>query len=127
MDIVKLAHNIYSNYWCRSLFLNSKIKELRDVNFIYIYSCISKNPNVTIETVLENPDKPWNFYTITLNPNITWNIVSSNPDKNWNYSYLSENPNITWDIVRDNPDIPWSIDTTPKNQKNIKSNENLRL
>ena len=31
----------------------------------------------------------------------------NNPDKKWDYISLSRNPNITWDIVNANPDIEW--------------------
>jgi len=65
---------------------------------------ISKNPNVTWDTVCENPDWPWNYKGLSANPNITWDIVQENPDLPWNYKYLSTNPNITWDIVQENLD-----------------------
>jgi hypothetical protein len=35
--------------------------------------------------------------------------VQANPDRPWNYSSLSENPNITWEIVKENPDRPWKF------------------
>ena len=41
--------------------------------------------------ILDNSDKPWNYYWLSLNPNITWDIVKNNLDNPWNYNYLSCN------------------------------------
>ena len=60
------------------------------------------------EFVMENPDKPWNWYWLSANPNITMEIVAANPDAPWDWSWLSANPNITWEIVKANPDKPWN-------------------
>ena len=54
-----------------------------------------------------NPDKPWDFWSLSRNPNITWDIVKANPDKPWDFWSLSGNPNITCDIVKANPDDRW--------------------
>jgi hypothetical protein len=45
-----------------------------------------------------NPDKPWDYHSLSLNPNITWDIVETNQEKPWDYEYISINPNITWNI-----------------------------
>ena len=34
-------------------------------------------------------------------------FIKNNPDKDWNWSSISENQNITWKIIQDNPDCPW--------------------
>ena len=71
---------------------------------------LSSNPNITIEIVNANPDKPWNWYGLSSNPNITMEIVNANPDKHWNWYGLSWNPNITIEFVNANLDKPWSWD-----------------
>jgi len=52
---------------------------------------LSKNPNITWEIVLKNPNKPWAWDGLSQNPNITWEIVSQNLDKKWNWYWLSRN------------------------------------
>ena len=56
--------------------------------------------------ILDNPDKPWNWYGISQNPNITWEIIQENPDKPWEWGLngISRNSNITCDIIQANPD-----------------------
>ncbi len=61
---------------------------------------LSWNPNITFDIVLNNLDKPWNWYYLSANSNITFDNVLNNPDKHWNWYYLSFNPNITFDIVQ---------------------------
>ena len=56
--------------------------------------------------ILEDSDKPWNWYSLSYNDNITWEIIKNNPEKPWVWYCLSYNTNITWDIVKDNPDKP---------------------
>jgi hypothetical protein len=45
------------------------------------YDSLSLNPNITWDVVINNTDKPWNWYCLNNNPNITWDIVINNPDK----------------------------------------------
>ena len=42
--------------------------------------------------ILNNPNKPWNYYPLSKNPNITWEIVINNLQIKWSYKDLSENP-----------------------------------
>ena len=46
--------------------------------------------------IIENPDKPWNWYNLSHNPNITWDIIRDNPDVKWDWNRISFNSNITW-------------------------------
>ena len=36
------------------------------------WGSLSRNPNITMKDIKENPDKPWNWYYISSNP-FTWN------------------------------------------------------
>ena len=38
--------------------------------------------------ILDNPEKPWDYFELSSNPNITWEIVKANPEKPWDYSLL---------------------------------------
>ena len=40
----------------------------------------------------DNPDKPWNWKSISMNPNITMDIIRDNPDKPWCWLHISQNP-----------------------------------
>ena len=92
-------------YYCRML-RKRHIQEVLShpkIEFLYL-SC---NPNITWDIVIENIEKPWNWYRISMNPNITWEIVRGNSELPWDWHGVSVNPNITWEIIRDNSDIPW--------------------
>ena len=53
--------------------------------------CLSRNKNITIKHVLQNPDKPWDWNNLSHNPNITIEDVLRNPDKDWGWSFISYN------------------------------------
>ena len=44
-----------------------------------------------INFIDENPDKHWDWFSISCNPNITMKIIKENPDKSWNWSGISRN------------------------------------
>ena len=48
------------------------------------WGSLSHNPNITLEIIQQNPDKPWYWYSISYNSNITWEIIQQNLDKPWN-------------------------------------------
>ena len=50
----------------------------------YVHSPIRHNPNLTMEDILDTPDKPWNWY--------------------YDWSYI-RNPNLTMEDINDNHDI----------------------
>jgi len=52
---------------------------------------ISRNPNITMKDIINNPDKPWNWNWISFNPNITIEDIINNPDKPWDWDYISMN------------------------------------
>jgi hypothetical protein len=64
---------------------------------------ISSNPNLAMEFIA-NPDKPWSWWHISCNPNIKLQDIFANSDKPWNWEYISQNSNITIEIIEANPD-----------------------
>jgi hypothetical protein len=66
------------------------------------------NPNITFDSVKDNPDKHWDWHGLSMNPNITFDIVHENIDKPWDYGVLSMNPKITFEIVHEHIDKPWN-------------------
>ena len=52
------------------------------------YGLISCNPNITMEFIKANPDKPWNWHRISRNPNITMKMIKENTDKPWDWYHI---------------------------------------
>ena len=52
---------------------------------------ISYNPNITMEIIENNPDKPWDWYDISYNPNITMEFIEKYPEKPWHWANVSYN------------------------------------
>ena len=118
-------------------------KNLRQDKFlvIFVYRYFSGNQNVTWKTVLDNPDKPWDYDWLSENPNISWKTIKKNLDKPWDlsnhlvynprstwevfhhisdkttidYKELSKKSVVTWDIVQSHPDIDWDYDYLSEN------------
>ena len=76
---------------------------------------LSLHPNITMDIVEANLDKPWDWFWLSSNPNITFDIMEANPDKPWSWYWLSRNPNITMDIVKAYQDKPWNWDFLSEN------------
>ncbi len=61
--------------------------------------------NATLESWFDyiklTPQKEWNYSGLSKNPNISWDIVLANPDKAWDYGYFSLNqqPHLGYRII----------------------------
>nr|QFG73646.1 MAG: hypothetical protein [Megaviridae environmental sample] len=69
---------------------------------------LSKNPNITLDSIIQNPQYKWTWEQISLREDLTWSIIYKNLDKPWDWSHISENKIITMDIVKMYPNLPWS-------------------
>lgn len=58
-----------------------------------------KNPSLTLDIIINNPNYPWDFDSISANPNLTWDFVLSRPREKWNLYYLHKNKCVTPEIV----------------------------
>ena len=56
--------------------------------------------------IIDNPDNDWKWKEISRNPNLTMQIINDNPDKDWDY--ISMNSNLTMDFINDNPKKHWN-------------------
>jgi hypothetical protein len=65
--------------------------------FPWIYSWVSRNPNITIDNVLDNIDKPWDWEALSENINMD-NKSIKKTDK-WKYPNLFLNPNYKKDKI----------------------------
>ena len=73
------------------------------------------NPNITIDFVLANPNKPWNYYNLSSNPNITMEFIKNNPYKSWDYHYISRNKHIMIEFIKNNINKKWDWFELSKN------------
>jgi hypothetical protein len=84
----------------------------------YDFVELSKHTNLTLEFIINNPDKPWLFGKKSqqldiindwdfLSNSVTWEFVKDNLNKPWCWIELSMNPNVTWDLINQNSDKPW--------------------
>ena len=102
---------------------------LNNLNNAWDWNELSCHPNITLKDVLDNPnsqDINWSMEYLSKNPNITMNDIKNNPDINWSMEYLSKNPNITMKDIKNNPDIDWDFTILSNNQnitmKDVKDN-----
>lgn len=96
-------------------FLNMSLYE-RFTKQSKVYENFSKNPALTIETILNRPNENWVWAHVEKNTSINWDIVQQNRSlREWNIENLSYNPNITWDIVREFENESWSFSALSTN------------
>lgn len=107
-----ITFDYYENHICKELF---SLKYL------------SKNENITMKIIEDNPSIKWNWKYISINPNINIDFITKNDDKfcdfnwfelsknkgitmedidnyyfSWNWNGISMNPNITIDFIQKN-------------------------
>jgi hypothetical protein len=88
--------NIDWNPYAISRHQNTRIEHIENhPKFPWDYNGVSRNPNVTMDFILRNLDKGWNWYTLTkFNSNIGWKDIMANRDLNWEWNGISANDNI---------------------------------
>lgn len=86
--------------------INEIIRDNKNISN-WQWDLISRNPTLTFNIVLSNPDKPWNMKYVSSHNNISWNDIHKNLHINWDWTEISKNPNITLDIIKNNPTMPW--------------------
>ena len=79
------------------------------------WNTISKNPNITMNLILNNPTKPWIYSQISENPNLTIKILKTNPTKQWDWNKISCNKNITKNDILNNHTLKWNWKYVSKN------------
>lgn len=90
MNILDKITNKWSNVW---------FKYIEPKTIISMWSDLSGNPNLTMEIIDNNLDKPWNWFEISRNSNVTMDTINKYPDKPWNTIGMKYNPNLTSDMV----------------------------
>ena len=91
------------------------IKE--DPDLIINYTILGSNPNLTIDYVIANNDKPWNMDSLSQNEAFKMKDILKGFENGitWDYRYLSENPNITFDFIWENISQNWNGESLSSN------------
>tara|TARA_Y100000782_G_scaffold109878_1_gene135409 strand:+ start:7045 stop:8391 length:1347 start_codon:yes stop_codon:yes gene_type:complete len=71
----------------------------RDREHYWNWGILSRNPNVTIEFVKENLDKPWNWNSLSSNKNIKMEDIENNLDFPWEWENIILNENLTFEFL----------------------------
>ena len=110
--LLERERNKYPSYEIWYFLLQNKLI------FPWNWKGIISNPNITLDTIKENPNLPWEWEWISDNPNVTYEMareinLSDFIDKyaskreeiepGWDWDKLLTK-NITWDIVKKYPD-----------------------
>ena len=66
------------------------------------------------QILLKKTDKPWNLRYISTNPNITMDYIEKNPDKDWNWNSISHHSHLVSEFEK-YPDKPWDWDLLASN------------
>lgn len=94
----------WSSYFLRFIeaFVIPKIKSKS-----VFYKFLSCNPNITLKTIEDNPDIPWDFNFVSCHPKLTLEFVKKNHGQLWNWNMISCCEGITFDVIKNNPNEPW--------------------
>lgn len=63
--------------------------------------------NLDIQTLLQYPNEPWDWISVTKNKNITLEDILAHPEFPWEWGFISYNPNIRFHHVKEHPHISW--------------------
>lgn len=132
-NTIPLAKNLTANFIkkYKGIFMNYKadflpihvngILTLQDIkedpDLIINYTILGSNPNLTIDYVIANNDKPWNMDSLSQNEAFKMKDILKGFENgiNWIYQYLSENPNITFDFIWENRNQNWDVEFLSSN------------
>jgi hypothetical protein len=81
-------------------------KSIRDDPAAFDWTGISKNPNVTLEIIQENPHLPWDWDIIIQQPYISQEYIEANYDK-YDPLCIEQNPNLTIEFMLRHPELNW--------------------
>lgn len=74
------------------------------------YQMLSCNNNLTMEFILENADKKWDWLCVLSHEAITMEHVYNNPQLPWKHRGLSCNTNIRAEYILSNMSKPWNFE-----------------
>jgi hypothetical protein len=71
------------------------------------WDIINSNRTIDIELILKNINLPWNWQIMSYNATLPLELVLLFPDKPWNWNALTINNNIPFSQILQHPDLPW--------------------
>lgn len=79
------------------------------------YVASSHSKNISLATILNNLDKPWDFAALSRNPAVTLEfVVQTIMSIPWNFDSLSANRGIPVSAALQRLDLPWNFDHLSK-------------
>lgn len=96
----KIVEKKWQQYFWESIFDYFKLQSIS-------FSNLSRNPNISLEIIMKNPQYPWNYNELSSNSSINFTMVKKTPNLKWNYNFLSLNPSISWLDIKSNIDLSW--------------------
>ena len=95
-------------YWN---FIQSTTKQSSNES-LWSWSALSRNLNISMDTIINNDSLHWDWTAMSYNPNLTKDILVKYNDKKWNYKAISNNTCITLDIITLKDIDTWDWDLT---------------
>ena len=85
-DALNIIQEKFFSVPIEELSYNVKWKDVKEnLLFKWNWKILSKNPNITIQNIIDNSKLPWDWYCISRRPDITLDYVLENPDLHWYY------------------------------------------
>lgn len=112
MDISRIAPLEWLDQHPNRIWFSVVSSRMTDIDMIRKYTKDLNwgevSANVDIQTVLDNPDLPWDYKVVSRNPKVDIDIVNDNPQIEWSYFWLTLHMDLG--VIYANPDCKWSYD-----------------
>lgn len=104
----------YKDKWTPHLWANGQItldmiEAMNALGIVTDYFALSSNPNITINYVLANLDKPWQWTMLTYNVGISIDDILANVTLPWDWFRVNCKPDLTLEKVLAHPGLPWNF------------------
>lgn len=86
------------------IFLSFALTFSNKINPTRFWELLSKNKNITLNTIFTNASYPWNYKSMSQNPNLTAEFVLNNFTNDWDWSYICKNIKNIGQIISRLPD-----------------------
>lgn len=78
------------------------------------YAAFSENPNIDLEYIRKNPDKPWSRMMLMANQNVTWSMIKDHIMGRKDLVFCSAPEwNIDWEMTKNKEYLPYTICANP--------------
>lgn len=97
-----LYHNkvVYNDNYSGPNITIEYIRQNYDCIDFYSWGNISKNPVISMQDIMDNPNFEWRWDYVSQNPNLTPAFIENNLDKYWDWNFIyMYNPYITLEFI----------------------------